>query len=50
MPEVKELIKQYGQMMYMAGVHEKEPDHVEHLKKADDLLQTIIWLVSEEEI
>lgn len=50
MPELIELIKEYGQLMYDAGVREKEDDHQavcekEGLcKKAKELLERIEWL------
>jgi len=48
MPTVEELIKQYGETMYLAGVREKEDDCSAIIKKANDLFQMIVWMVKED--
>jgi len=49
MPELIELIKQYGAASYNAGVYEREPEYNEKRIIMDKLFENIRWLLEKNE-
>lgn len=49
MPTLLDMIREFGELSYEAGVHEREPDFVEKADAAKELFQQIIWRLEKEE-